>query len=95
MALGQGSGGKSGSGYFLLMILAVEFFGVSMAQMVAALSPSIKVAVLTNMPITLILTTFAGVTIPYPNLAKFWKSWMYELSPFTRVVAGLAVTELQ
>ncbi|KAG9049168.1 hypothetical protein FS837_010987 [Tulasnella sp. UAMH 9824] len=95
MDLGQGSSGKGGSGYFLLMILAVELFGVSMAQAVAALLPSIKVAVLTNMPITLILTTFAGVTIPYPNLAKFWKSWLYELSPFTRVVAGLVVTELQ
>ncbi|KAG8892920.1 hypothetical protein FRC01_013877, partial [Tulasnella sp. 417] len=95
MDLGQGASGKGGSGYFLLMILAVELFGVSMAQAIASLLPSIKVAVLTNMPITLILTTFAGVTIPYPNLAKFWKSWLYELSPFTRVVAGLVVTELQ
>ncbi|KAG8903275.1 hypothetical protein FRB99_003542 [Tulasnella sp. 403] len=95
LRLGQGAGGKAGSGYFLLMIIAVEFFGVSMAQAVGALAPSIKVAVLTNTPIALILTTFAGVTIPYPNLNVFWRSWLYQLSPYTRVVSGLITTELR
>ncbi|KAG8981742.1 hypothetical protein FRB90_007035, partial [Tulasnella sp. 427] len=95
MDFGQGATGKAGSLYFLVMILALELFGVTMAQAIAALSPTIKVAVLTNLPISLILTTFAGVTIPYPNLAKFWRSWMYQLNPFTRLIAGLVVTELQ
>jgi len=92
---GQGQVGKAGSGYFLLMIVAVELFGVTMAQAIGALAPSIKVAVLTNTPIALTLTTFAGVTIPYPNLARFWRDWLYQLTPFTRVVSGLLVTELK
>ncbi len=61
----------AGSGYFLLMIIAVELFGVSMAQAIGALAPTIKIAVLTNTPISLILTTFAGVTIPCRPLG-FW-----------------------
>lgn len=85
----------AGSGYYLLMLLAIEFFGVTLAQAVAALSPTITLAVITNMPLTILLFTFAGVVIPYPNLSKFWRSWLYELNPFTRMVAGLVATELQ
>ena len=40
------------------------------------------------------LATFAGVTIPYPNLPSFWRTWMYELNPYTRIMAGLLATEL-
>lgn len=94
LGLGQGSSGKAGSGYYLLMLVAIDLFGVTLAQAVAALSPNVTFAVLTNMPVTIILFTFAGVTIPYPNMAKFWRSWLYELSPFTRMVAGLVATEL-
>ncbi|KAG9049169.1 hypothetical protein FS837_010988 [Tulasnella sp. UAMH 9824] len=94
IGLGQGSSGQAGSGYYLLMLIAIEFFGVTLAQAVAALSPNVTFAVITNMPLTIILFTFAGVVIPYPNMAKFWRSWLYELSPFTRMVAGLVATEL-
>ncbi|KAF9014420.1 hypothetical protein BDZ89DRAFT_1142302 [Hymenopellis radicata] len=41
------------------------------------------VAVLFNPPITLILGVFCGVTIPYPTLIKFWRSWIYYLNPYT------------
>jgi len=63
-------------------------------QAIGALAPTIKIGLLTNAPISLILTTFAGVTIPYPNLARFWKYTLYQISPYTRIVAGLTVTEL-
>ncbi|KAG8930788.1 hypothetical protein FRC02_003660 [Tulasnella sp. 418] len=94
MNFGNGQGGQGGSGYYLLMIVFIELFGVSMGQAIGALSPTMKIALLTNPPITLILTTFAGVTIPYPVLSKGWK-WLYELNPYTRVIAGLTVTELK
>ncbi|KAG9038328.1 hypothetical protein FRB95_001740 [Tulasnella sp. JGI-2019a] len=94
MDFGQGATGKGGSGYFLLMIIAAETFGVTLGQAIASLAPTIKLALLTNPPISLILTTFAGVTIPYPQLAKFWKYTLYQISPFTRVVAGLTTNEL-
>jgi len=95
LRLGQGSSGKAGSGYFLLMIIGVELFGVSLAQAIGALSPTIQIAVLTNTPIGIILTTYCGVTIPYHSLAKFWRSWLYNLTPYTRVMSGLLVTELR
>ncbi|KAG9009142.1 hypothetical protein FRB94_012414 [Tulasnella sp. JGI-2019a] len=112
MDFGQGATGKGGSGYYLLMIIASETFGVcisvsvtlpsltsryiqvTMGQAIASLSPTIKLALLTNPPISLILTTFAGVTIPYPQLAKFWKYTLYQISPYTRIVAGLTTNEL-
>jgi len=94
MDFGQGATGKAGSGYYLLMILASETFGVTLGQAIASLFPTIKLALLTNPPLSVILTTFAGVTIPYPQLAKFWKYTMYQISPYTRVVAGLTVNEL-
>ncbi|KAG8862307.1 hypothetical protein FRB96_001886 [Tulasnella sp. 330] len=94
MDFGQGATGKGGSGYYLLMIIASETFGVTMGQAIASLSPTIKLALLTNPPIALILTTFAGVTIPYPQLARFWKYTLYQISPYTRIVAGLTVNEL-
>lgn len=37
---------------------------VTLGQAIAALFPTIQMAVLTNAPITVILSTFSGVTIP-------------------------------
>jgi len=94
MGFGQGREGTNGNGYQLLMCIFLELFGVSLGQLVAAISPSIQIAALYNPVISLILTTFAGVTIPYPTMAHFWKSWLYELTPYTRVLAGMLSTEL-
>jgi len=57
------------------------------------LSP-FKVAVLVNPFLSLVLGTFCGVTIPYPSMAKFWRSWLYQLDPFTRTLAAMVSTEL-
>ena len=45
--------------------------------------------------ISVVLNTFCGVTVPYNTLSHFWKSWMYQLDPFTRMVAAMLSTELQ
>jgi ATP-binding cassette subfamily G (WHITE) protein 2 (SNQ2) len=29
------------------------------------------------------------------NMIKFWRSWMYPLDPFTRLISGMVATELQ
>lgn len=70
-------------------------FGVSLGQLVAAISPSIQVASLWNPVLALFLSTFCGVTIPYPKLNKFWRVWMYELVPYTRAMSPMIATELQ
>ncbi|KAI0031252.1 ABC-2 type transporter-domain-containing protein [Vararia minispora EC-137] len=91
---GQGSAGLNGTGFQLLVILFVEYFGVTLGQVIAVLTPSIQVAVLFNPFIMVVLTTFCGVTIPYPSMISFWRSWLYELNPFTRVLAASLSTEL-
>jgi len=91
---GQGTAGLNGTGIQFLIIIFLMFFGVSIGQLVAAISPSIQVAVLYNPPISQILSIFCGVTIPYPSLITFWRSWMYQLDPFTRAIAASISTEL-
>ncbi|KAF8963959.1 ABC-2 type transporter-domain-containing protein [Flammula alnicola] len=94
MGYGQGSAGTNGTGFQLLIILFMLLFGVTMGQMVAALSPSIQVAVLFNPFLAVVLSTFCGVTIPYPTMIKFWRSWIYQLDPYTRTLAAMVSTEL-
>lgn len=92
---GQGASGLPGTGFQLLIIIFMVLFGVSLGQLVAALSPSIEVAVLTIPTISLVLSTFCGVTLPYPTLDSFWRSWLYELAPYTRTLAAMVSTELR
>lgn len=35
-----------------------------------------------------------GVTVPPPQLPLFWRSWVYQVDPFTRLVSGLVTNEL-
>ncbi|KAJ3512950.1 hypothetical protein NLJ89_g3230 [Agrocybe chaxingu] len=94
MGYGQGSAGLNGTGFQLLIIIFMLLFGVTLGQMVAALSPSVQVAVLFNPFIGLVLSTFCGVPIPYPTMNGFWRSWLYELDPYTRTLAAMVSTEL-
>jgi ATP-binding cassette subfamily G (WHITE) protein 2 (SNQ2) len=43
MGFGQGSAGLNGTGFQLLVIIFMMGFGVSLGQLVAALSPSVQV----------------------------------------------------
>ncbi|TFK56519.1 hypothetical protein OE88DRAFT_1649845 [Heliocybe sulcata] len=94
IGFGQGSAGLNGTGFQLLVLIFLEFFGVTMGQLIAAISPSVQVAVLFNPFLAVVLSTFCGVTIPYPTLAKFWRSWLYQLDPYTRVLSPMMSTEL-
>ncbi|KAF5332541.1 hypothetical protein D9611_005143 [Ephemerocybe angulata] len=94
IGFGDGSAGLNGTGFQLLMIMFMILFGVTLGQMVGALSPSVQIAVLFNPLIGMVLSTFCGVTIPYPALLGFWRSWLYELNPYTRTLAAMVSTEL-
>ncbi|KAF9067342.1 hypothetical protein BDP27DRAFT_1383972 [Rhodocollybia butyracea] len=94
MHFGQGSAGLDGTGFQLWVIIVMMLFGVSLGQLIAAISPSVQVAVLFNPFIGLVLTTFCGVTIPFPTMNSFWRSWLYQLSPYTRTLAAMVSTEL-
>ncbi|KAK2460203.1 hypothetical protein APHAL10511_007794 [Amanita phalloides] len=94
MGFGKGAAGINGTGFQLLAVIIVMLFGVSLGQLVAAMAPSIQVAVLFSPFLSWFLNTFCGVTIPYPTMIRFWKSWMYPFDPFTRLVAATVSTEL-
>ncbi|KZZ92294.1 ABC-2 type transporter [Ascosphaera apis ARSEF 7405] len=81
------------AGYQFLMIIACEFFSVTLGQAIAALTPDSDMAARLNPFITIVLSLFCGVNIPKPNIPKFWK-WLYEVDPFTRLIGGMIVTEL-
>jgi ATP-binding cassette, subfamily G (WHITE), member 2, SNQ2 len=76
------------------MILVVELFSVTLGQAIAALTPSTLISALLNPFIIIVFALFCGVTIPKPQIPKFWRMWLYELVPFTRLVGGMVSTEL-
>ena len=90
----QGASGLNGTGFQLLVLIFIEFFGVTLAQLVGAISPSIQIAVLCNPLLATILMTFCGVTIPYPDIGEWARTWLYYLDPFTRVMGAMISTEL-
>ncbi|GAA93595.1 hypothetical protein E5Q_00239 [Mixia osmundae IAM 14324] len=86
---------SSRAGYAFAMILVTELYSVTLGQAVGALSPSIFVASLANAPLLVMFSLFCGVTIPKPQIPHFWRVWLYQLDPFTRLISGLLINELQ
>ncbi len=85
---------SSRAGYQLFMILITEFFSVTLGQMVAALTPSSFISMLLNPFLIIVFALFCGVTIPKSAIPGFWRAWLYQLDPFTRLIGGMVVTEL-
>ena len=84
----------SRAGYFFLVTLITELFSVTLGQTISALTPSTFIAVLLNPFVIIVFALFCGVTIPKPQIPGFWRAWLYQLDPFTRLIAGLVATEL-
>ena len=84
----------SRAGYQFFVVLITELFSVTAGQMIAALTPSSFISSLFNPFVVIIFALFCGVVIPKPQIPKFWRAWLYELDPFTRLVSGMVVTEL-
>jgi hypothetical protein len=57
---GQGSAGLCGTGLQLVVIVFVELFGVSLGQVVAAMTPSVQMGILFDPFIMVVLTTFCS-----------------------------------
>ncbi|GJN91548.1 hypothetical protein Rhopal_004571-T1 [Rhodotorula paludigena] len=82
------------AGYGFGMILLTELFAVTMGQAVAALAPTIYAAAMTNPFLLVIFSLFCGVTIPKPDMPRFFRVWLYYLNPMTWLIAGLVTNEL-
>ncbi|KAJ4377583.1 ATP-binding cassette transporter snq2 [Neocucurbitaria cava] len=85
---------SSRAGYQFFVVLITEIFSVTLGQAIAALTPSPFIASYVNPFIMIVFALFCGVTIPKPQIPKFWRVWLYELNPFTRLIGGMIVTEL-
>jgi ATP-binding cassette subfamily G (WHITE) protein 2 (SNQ2) len=85
---------SSRAGYQFLIIFITEIFSVTLGQMVAAITPSSFISALLNPPIIIVFALFCGVTIAKPQIPGFWRAWLYQLDPFTRLIGGMVVTEL-
>lgn len=85
---------SSRAGYQFFMVLVTELFSVTLGQTVAALTPSPFISALLNPFIIITFALFCGVTIPKAQIPKFWRAWLYQLDPFTRLIGGMVVTEL-
>jgi len=84
----------SRAGYQFLMVLVTELFAVTLGQMISALTPSSFISALLNPFIIITFSLFCGVTIPAPQIPGFWRAWLYQLDPWTRLIGGMTVTEL-
>ena len=82
------------AGYQFFMVLITELFSVTAGQMIAAITPSSFISSLINPFVVIVFALFCGVTIPKPQIPGFWRAWLYELDPFTRLVSGMVTTEL-
>ena len=80
---------SSRAGYQFLIILITELFSVTLGQMISACTPSSFIAILLNPFVIITFALFCGVTIPQPQIPKFWRAWLYQLDPFTRLVGGM------
>lgn len=80
---------SSRAGYQFLIILITELFSVTFGQMISACTPSSFIAGLLNPFLMITFALFCGVTIPQPQIPKFWRAWLYQVNPFTRLVEGM------
>ncbi|POR34879.1 ABC transporter G family member 11 [Tolypocladium paradoxum] len=84
----------SRAGYQFLMVLVTEVFAVTMGQGLASLTPSPRISAQFDPFIIIIFALFCGVTIPAPQMPGFWRAWLYQLDPFTRLIGGMVTTAL-
>jgi len=55
----------------------------------------LQIAVLFTPFTMVVLSNFCGVTITFPTMAQFFRSWLYQVDPFTRLMSAMLSTELQ
>ncbi|UKZ49886.1 hypothetical protein TrVGV298_004139 [Trichoderma virens] len=84
----------SRAGFQFFMVLITELFAVTLGQGLAALAPSPRISTQFDPFITIVFALFCGVTIPYAQMPKGWRVWLYQLDPFTRLIGACVTTAL-
>ncbi|KAI1490494.1 ABC-2 type transporter [Biscogniauxia mediterranea] len=83
------------AGYQFFMVLITELFAITLGQVLASISPSAFVSSQFDPFIVITFALFCGVTIPAPQMPGFWRAWLYQLDPFTRLIGGTVTTALE
>lgn len=84
----------SRAGFQFFMVLITELFSVTLGQGLSALTPSPRVSTQFDPFITILFALFCGVTIPPSQMPEGWRSWLYQLDPFTRLIGACVTTAL-
>ncbi|TLD28912.1 hypothetical protein PspLS_03876 [Pyricularia sp. CBS 133598] len=84
---------SSRAGYQFFMILITEFFSITLAQALSAITPSTFISSQLDPFLMITFSLFCGVTIPFPQMPEGYK-WLYQLDPFTRLIGGMVTTGL-
>ncbi|EOO02215.1 putative brefeldin a resistance protein [Phaeoacremonium minimum UCRPA7] len=85
---------SSRAGYQFFMVLITELFSVTLGQVLAAITPSAFISSQLDPFVIITFALFCGVTIPAPQMPGFWRAWLYQLDPFTRLIGGMVTTAL-
>ncbi|CAK7225882.1 ATP-binding cassette transporter snq2 [Sporothrix bragantina] len=85
---------SSRAGLQFFFVLITELFSITLGQGLSALTPSTFISSQFDPFIMITFALFCGVTISSANMPKFWRSWLYQLDPFTRLIGGMVVTAL-
>lgn len=85
---------SSRAGYQFFMILITELFSVTLGQLIASITPSPFISSQFDPFVIITFALFCGVTIPAPQMPLGWRSWLYQLDPFTRLIGGMVTTAL-
>ncbi|OAA68063.1 ABC-2 type transporter [Niveomyces insectorum RCEF 264] len=85
---------SSRAGLQFLYVLVTELFSITLGQGLSALTPSTFISSQFDPFIMITFALFCGVTISSANMPGFWRAWLYQLDPFTRLIGGMVVTAL-
>jgi ABC-type multidrug transport system permease subunit len=71
-----------------------EFFFTGLGQIIAAYAPNAVFASLGNPLITGAVVRLCGVLVPYLQIQKFWRYWLYYLNAYTYLMGSLLTSGL-
>ncbi|KAI5799834.1 putative ABC multidrug transporter [Geopyxis carbonaria] len=74
--------------YMWFMYMLFQLFFSTFAQAIASFTPNEQTAAIVNTLLFSFILSFNGVLQPLSKLVGFWH-WMYRVSPFTYLIAGL------
>ena len=77
------------SGYSWGLYMLFQLYYCTFAQAMAAISPNAMIASILFSTFFSFVVVFCGVVQPPPQLPYFWRSWMFQLSPFTWIMEGI------